>query len=186
MKIFPTLHTKRLRLTELSYKDIPQIMAYANNEKVAAMTLNIPHPYQEKDALFWLHSAQQGFAQQTQYTFALHLAQTEGFIGGIGLKINPRFDRATLGYWLAEPYWNQGYTTEAVGALLAFGFQELGLHKIYATHLVENPASGKVMLKNGMIQEGELKDHDKKEGIYRSSIQYRLTKPEFDQLLPQP
>ena len=84
-----------------------------------------------------------------------------------------------MGYWLAEPYWNQGYTSEAAAALLQYGFNTLGLHKILATHLVENPASGKVMIKNGMIKEGELKDHAKKNGVYRSLIQYRLTKEEY-------
>lgn len=180
MNTFPEIDTDRLRLRKLSYKDIPTIIEYAGNKNVADNTLNIPHPYTEEDALFWLHSAHLGFVNKTQFTFAIRTRVNDEFIGGIGLKINPKFDRGVLGYWIAEPFWNSGFATEAVGGILTFGFKDIGLHKIYATHLVENPASGKVMIKNGMIKEGELKDHTKKGDVFRSLMQYRLTKLEFE------
>jgi len=62
---------------------------------------------------------------------------------------------------------------------LEFGFEELGLHKIYAIHLDKNPASGRVMTKNGMIREAKLTDHIKKGDEYFDVIQYRMTKKEF-------
>jgi RimJ/RimL family protein N-acetyltransferase len=84
-----------------------------------------------------------------------------------------------LGFWLGEPFWNNGYVTEATGKVLQFGFEEIGLQKIFAIHLIDNPASGKVMIKNGMIKEGELVDHLKKGDKYHTVIQYRLTRDEF-------
>ncbi len=180
MDKFPEIETNRLVLGRLSFNDIPKIIEYAGNEKVAETTLNIPHPYQEKDAIFWINSANKGFESKTQYTFGIRTKNEDKFIGGIGLKINNRFQRAELGYWIAEPFWNEGYASEAVKAVLKFGFTEIKLNKIYATHLVENPASGKVMIKNGMIKEGELKDHTKKGGLFRSLIQYRMTQKEFE------
>jgi RimJ/RimL family protein N-acetyltransferase len=179
MSDFPTLTTERLILGPLSEQDIPKIIAYAGNKKVASTTLNIPHPYGEKDAVFWIDSARKGWADKTQYTFAIRTKLDKAFIGGIGLKVNQRFERAAAGYWIAELFWNQGYTTEALSALLKFGFETLQLNKIYATHLVENLASGKVMLKNGMLKEGELKEHLKKDGIFQTLLQYRLTKQEY-------
>jgi RimJ/RimL family protein N-acetyltransferase len=179
MDKFPELNTDRLVLKEVSFKDIPKIIEYAGNKKVADTTLNIPHPYEEKDAIFWINTAMQGFRNKTQFTFGIRLESTSDFIGGIGLKVNSRFNHAEVGYWIAETFWNKGYATEAVKAILQFGFQDLNLHKIYAKHLLENPASGKVMIKNGMIKEGELKDHTKKGDSYRSLIQYRLTQIEF-------
>jgi len=181
MKEFPIIKTERLILGKVSFHDIPKIIEYAGNKKVAENTLNIPHPYGENDAVFWVNSANYGFATKTQFTFGLRLKTTNEFIGGMGLKIDKKFSRATLGYWIGEPFWNKGYVTEAVGAILKFGFQELNLNKIYATHLVENPASGKVMIKNGMIKEGELKDHTKKGDLFRSLFQYRLTQKEYDE-----
>jgi len=182
MDKFPELKTSRLVLEKLSFRDIPKIIEYAGNKKVADNTLNIPHPYEEKDAIFWINSANKGFESNTQFTFGIRIKIKDEFIGGIGLKINSRFQRAELGYWIAEPFWNEGYASEAVGAILKFGFNEINLNKIYATHLIENPASGRVMGKNGMTKEGELKDHTIKDNYFRSLIQYRMTKNEFENI----
>lgn len=180
MDKFPEIETNRLLLGQLSFKDIPKIIEYAGNKRVAETTLNIPHPYEEKDAIFWINSANKGLENKTQFTFGIRTKIDAEFIGGIGLKLNKRFQRAVLGYWIAEPFWNKGYASEAVEGVLKFGFTGLDLNKIFATHLVENPASGKVMIKNGMIKEGELKDHTKKGDSFRSLIQYRMTKKEFE------
>lgn len=182
MNAFPILETKRLRLRKPAVKDIPLIVKYANNPKIAEMTLNIPHPYQEKDAKWWIDVAKKGFENNDHFIFAIFLKSTNRFMGGIGLEINTEFNRAELGFWIGEPFWNQGYISEATKEVLRFGFEELGLNKIIAHHFLNNPASGKVMRKNGMIKEGELKEHIKKEGVYKSLALYRLTQTEyFDQ-----
>lgn len=180
MDEFPIIDTDRIRLRKPRVKDIPKIMEYANNPKVADMTLNIPHPYKEEDAIFWLNMAHNGFKEKSKFIFAICLLPTDEFIGGIGLRINKRFNRAELGFWIGEPFWNNGYATEAIREVLKCGFEEVNIHKILATHLLNNPASGKVMAKNGMIKEGELKDHIKKGDKYFSLIQYRLTQNEFN------
>ena len=179
MDRLPSLATNRLILSQLTSVDIPKIIEYAGNRKIAEMTLNIPHPYEEEDAIFWLNRAHEGLKNKTEYSFAVRLKGSEAFIGGIGLMVNERFNLAEFGYWIAEPFWNKGYATEATRALLEFGFEELKLNKIHAAHLIENPASGKVMIKNGMIKEGEFKDHVRKDDVYKSLIQYRLTLSEF-------
>ncbi len=180
MNEFPKITSNNLILDRITYLDIPCIVEYAGNIKVSETTLNIPHPYEEKDAIFWINNANNGFDAKTEFTFGVRTKISNEFVGGIGLKINNKFNRAVLGYWIAEPYWNMGYATEAVRAILKFGFEELYLNKIFGTCLVENRASGKVMIKNGMIKEGELKDQTKKQNTYRSVIQYRLTKEEFE------
>ncbi len=171
MDRFPEIETNRLLLGKLTFKDIPKIVEYAGNEKVAETTLNIPHPYDEKDAIFWINSANKGLETKTQFTFGIRTKADDIFIGGIGLKLHTRLQRAELGYWIAEPFWNKGYASEAVEGVLKFGFTEINLNKIFATHLVENPASGKVMKKNGMVKEGDL---------FRGLVQYRMTKNEYE------
>lgn len=160
-------------------KDIPNMVQYANNSKVSRMTLTMPYPYREKDAISWINMANEGFEDQNHFVFAICLLPDGDFIGGIGLRVNKRFNNAELGFWVGEPFWNKGYVTEAAGEILEFGFEQAGLHKIYAAHLIENPASGKVMIKNGMIKEAELVDHIRKGDQYLSLIQYRITKKEF-------
>jgi RimJ/RimL family protein N-acetyltransferase len=180
MDKFPRLETNRLILEKLYFTDIPKIIEYAGNINIFKTTLNIPHPYGERDAIFWLNSANQGFENKTQYTFGIRIKSSHEFAGAIGLIINSRFDRAEMGYWIAEPFWNNGYATEGAKAIVKFGFEELNLNKIYATHLVENPASGKVMVRNGMTKEGELKEHVKKGKAYLSLFQYAITKSEYE------
>ncbi len=64
-----------------------------------------------------------------------------------------------MSYWLGVPYWNQGYGTEAVNAVLAYEFNQWHLHRIYAPHFLNNPASGRVLQKVGMTYEGRMREH---------------------------
>lgn len=175
---FPRISTPRLLLRAFAPADVPQLVTLAGNYEVAKNTLNIPHPYSEEDARRWVQLTQENYAQQTGYAFAIELLSSGEFVGGIGLNIERRFDRAEVGYWLGQPYWGRGLASEALAAVLLFGFAELGLNKIYATHLAENLASGRVMLKNGMVKEGELAQHTKRDGRYHDLWQYRLTRAE--------
>jgi ribosomal-protein-alanine N-acetyltransferase len=122
----------------------------------------------------------EGFKRGTQYTFALRTPDTGAMIGAMGLRVNRKHNRAELGYWLAEAHWGQGLTTEAAASVVQFGFEKIGLHRILATHIVENPASGRVMQKIGMIKEGVLIDHAKKGNAYFSLVQYGITKSQFN------
>ena len=173
------MRTPRLLLRAFALADVPQLVTLAGNYEVAKNTLNIPHPYSEEDARRWVQLTQENYAQQTGYAFAIELLSSGEFIGGIGLTVERRFDRAEAGYWLGQPYWGQGLASEALAAVLHFGFDELKLNKIYATHIAENPASGRVMLKNRMVKEGELAQHTRRDGRYYDLWQYRLTRGEY-------
>jgi GNAT superfamily N-acetyltransferase len=73
---------------------------------------------------------------------------------------------------LARHAWGRGYATEAAAALLAFGFDEAGLHKISATCDPENIGSSRVLQKIGMRQEGRLQDHLLVRGQWRDRLLY--------------
>ncbi len=186
MRQFPKLVSERLILDQIKPSDIPDIVSYAGNIKIVENTRTMPHPYHEEDAISWMNMANEGYKNKDQYIFAIRLKDTNAFLGGIGLSLDNDNNRAELGYWLAEDFWNMGFTTEAVRAILRFGFEELHLNKIIAVYITTNEASGKVMIKNGMVKEGEFKDHDIKkdhtveEGAYVSLIQYRVLKSEFE------
>jgi len=177
----PRLETARLVLRQLVPADVPALVALAGDEAVALNTLNIPHPYQLADAEDWLAFTAMTYEAGIGVTFAIELKGSRAFIGCIGLRIEPRFDRAEAGYWLGVPYWNQELMSEALAAVLRFGFEELNLNKILATHIRHNLASGAVMLKNGMVKEGELAQHVKRDGKYYDLVQYRLTHHEYRQ-----
>ena len=88
--------------------------------------------------------------------------------------MEPPHRRAELGYWVARPFWNQGYASEGARALVRFGFAELGLHRVSAHHYSRNPASGKVMQKIGMRFEGLLRQHVFKWGVFEDIEMYGI------------
>lgn len=106
----------------------------------------------------WISGHRPGWDRGELATFAITQAEA-GLVGAIGLRIEPAHERAELGYWIGVPFWRRGYATEAAAAVIEFGFRELGLHRIYATHLTRNPASRRVMQKLGMEFEGCRRQH---------------------------
>jgi RimJ/RimL family protein N-acetyltransferase len=98
-------------------------------------------------------------------------SDAERLIGSIELRVvSCEHRRGEIGYELARESWGLGYATEATRRLLAFGFNELGLHKISATCNPENRASVAVLPKNGMHQEGVLRDHVYAGGQWRERL----------------
>src|SRR5262249_39131367 len=83
-------------------------------------------------------------------------------IGSVSLRRHQRDRRAELGYWLTADAWGQGIATEAAGALVDFGFADLGLARIYAQVLTDNTASRRVLEKLGMLDEGIRRQHVRK------------------------
>lgn len=188
MKDFPKLVSDRLLLDQIKPSDIPEIVAYAGNIKIVENTRTMPHPYLEEDAIAWMNMANEGFKAKNNYIFAIRFKDSQAFMGGIGLTLDVANNRAELGYWLAEEFWNKGFTTEAVHTILKFGFEQLKLNKVVAVYLTTNKASGRVIIKNGMVKEAIFKDHDVKRGstvennTYVSLIQYRMLKSEYEDL----
>ena len=89
------------------------------------------------------------------YTFAIENTADRKFMGLFGFKIgNKKYNRAEVWYKLHTDFWNKGYATESLNAVLTFGFETLKLHRIEAGCAVNNIASIKVLEKVGMIREG--------------------------------
>ena len=95
-------------------------------------------------------------------------------MGAVGIELSVENEHAELGYWIGEPFWGQGYCSEAAAEVLKIGFQHFGLHKIHAHHLTRNPASGRVLQKIGMKQEGLLREHFKKWGVFEDILFYGI------------
>lgn len=92
-------------------------------------------------------------------TFAVTSRESGELVGCMGMGIRKQFGHAEIGYWVGVPFWGRGYATEAGKAIVEFGFETLGLHRIYASHLAGNEASGRVQEKIGMKYEGCLREH---------------------------
>ncbi|MGE8432432.1 GNAT family N-acetyltransferase [Chryseobacterium joostei] len=171
---FPIIETERLILSQLEETDIPFIVDFLQHRIYSDLTSNIPYPYTEDDARFWLKMSKDAFENNSGYTFGIRNKENQ-LIGAIGLHDRDD-DKAELGYWIGMPYWNKGYVTEAARAIVDFGFKKLNFNKIFATHFLHNPASGKIMEKIGMEREAILKQEIKKDGEYLDLALYSIFK----------
>ncbi len=175
----PKLETRRLLLRPFALADAQDVQRLAGRRSIADTTLNVPHPYEDGMAEAWLSTHQPLFEAGELAAFAVTDNARDELIGAISLRIDRAFDRADLGYWIGEPFWGMGYCTEAATAVVRYGFEVLRLNKIHASHLLRNPASGRVMQKIGMTQEGHLRDHIRKWRKYEDMIVYGLLRDEW-------
>jgi RimJ/RimL family protein N-acetyltransferase len=130
--------------------DAPAVAALANNYAVARMVSRLPYPYHREDAEAFFATLPQAHAADTDHVFVLTLNGAP--IGMIGL--HRRDGLFELGYWLGEPFWGQGFATEAGLALLAWA-EARGERAFAARHYVENAASGHVLAKLGFRYTGQ-------------------------------
>jgi len=145
----PVLETERLVLRAPRLEDMEQIAMLANDRRIAENTARIPHPYTLKDAEAFLASANRSNAETT---FAIALADGT-LIGACGLELREGPGAVgtmpELGIWLGLPYWDRGFATEAVRALIDHAFTDLELEALQAGARVTNPASRRVLEKCG-------------------------------------
>jgi ribosomal-protein-alanine N-acetyltransferase len=159
----PTLRTERLLLRPFTRDDIAELVPLIGAREVAATTRRIPHPYTDADAERFIAQAQAG----DEINLAIRLLASLSLVGGGILRPDLDHQHAELGYWIGVPHWGNGYATEAARELIRYGFEDLGLHRIYASHSSNNPASGKVLIKVGMKHEGRMRGHLLKWGEYQ-------------------
>lgn len=144
------INTLRLILRRYSNEDVLKVYAVINNDNIAKNMLRMPYPYPIEQIPIWFHFIERNEFYKRGYEYGIFNKQKE-YIGHIGL-VNRDKDRAELTYFVGEPYWNQGYATEAVKAMIDFGFTNLKLEHIEARCLATNAASARVMEKGGLIR----------------------------------
>ena len=168
----PTLHTARLTLRPFVLQDADTVRALAGDYAVYRMTANLPHPYEEGMAERWIATHAHEFYSAGHIVLAITHQQTAALMGCVGLVHKLQYQQAELGYWIGVPFWGQGYATEAVQAVMHYGFEVMQLHKIKARHLAINPASWRVMQKAGMQYEATLRDDIFKDGSFHDVMIY--------------
>ncbi|MEI9997047.1 MAG: GNAT family N-acetyltransferase [Rhizomicrobium sp.] len=151
------LETDRLLLRRPERRDIPALVPLANNYEVAKNLSKLPHPYTAQDGEDFVAHAEEKRAAGTDFNFAITRKPDGVFMGGIGLHLK---DGAfEFGYWLGQPYWRQGYATEAAQRLVAFAFEDLKAESVWAGWFHDNPRSGHVLAKLGCVPRSFEKRH---------------------------
>ena len=148
----PVLLSQRLVLRAPHTDDIDALSHLANNANIATMVSRMPHPYTAKDAAdFVRRTADRAIGK---CVYAITKADNGEFMGCCALE--PHEDGLTLelGYWLGQPYWNQGFSTEAAHALIDMAFRTRQIDQIDARCRVTNIASRRVIQKCGFQFQG--------------------------------
>ena len=140
----PTIRTPRLVLGKFETEDAPELQRLAGAREIADTTLSIPHPYGLDHALAWIGNQRKESVRGRAMNFAVRLVPSSALIGSVGLRI------------------------------VRFGFEELGLNRIYAHHMARNPAAGRVLRHIGMQQEGVLRERVRKWGVYEDVVVYAI------------
>lgn len=154
---------------------------HLNAPEIHLYTDNIPYPYTQADAEWWVSfRAGGGQAGAPETLFALR--RPDGYlIGSLGVgdgEVGPNAV-AELGYWLAKPYWGQGLMTAAVRAFCRYAFDTLALHKLEAKVFDPNTASWRVLEKCGFKLEGYIREHAFRHGVFLDDREYGLLRSEW-------
>lgn len=142
-----------------------------------------------------LHSreeAEQDFAsvlrdkeQMDRKFFFLHIERKDNHeqVGSIGYTVvdnTPVGKIVHMGYFMYPRFWNHGYGTEALRAVLEYAFTQDNVYRVTTGCLAENVGSEKVMIKCGLIKEAEHLDWEWHDGRMKTRLEYRLLKSEWE------
>ncbi|SIQ87042.1 Protein N-acetyltransferase, RimJ/RimL family [Rhizobium sp. RU20A] len=148
----PILLTPRLVLRAPLEDDVDALAHLANNANIATMVSRMPHPYTVVDAQDFVRRANAGTIGKCVY--AITKADDGAFLGCCGIEGDAMGTTVELGYWLGEPYWNEGYATEAAQALTDMAFRTRDISHMDARCRVMNVASRRVIQKCGFQFQG--------------------------------
>jgi ribosomal-protein-alanine N-acetyltransferase len=179
LKDLPTLGTERLILRKMVLNDAEAVFAYASNSEVSRYTLWETHRSIE-DSRAFLEFATQKYENGGEPDWGIVYRGNGCLVGACGLvNWEAEHARAEVGFVLSREYWGRGLMSEAVRAILRFGFERMNLNRIEARCIAENAASARVMEKAGMVYEGTLRQREYIKGTYRDIKLYAILKKGF-------
>ncbi|MFF0723761.1 GNAT family N-acetyltransferase [Streptomyces sp. NPDC004134] len=170
----------RLALREIADEDVDAVLAIYGSDEATA---HLSFPPRSRDEVGQVVARAKSTATATpREEYALAVVERGGgkLVGFVRLAMDPHQPGgATFGFALRPDRWGIGYGEETVRLVLAFGFDDLGLHRIWGARSPLNEASARTMLKAGMIEEGRIREHIKKNGQWRDSIIHAILDREW-------
>ena len=174
-KIFPILNTERLVLRQLTPEDAEvyhhqQMTAQAlSGASGAAWSFGGEMESVEK-ARSWIGFANNAWKKKSRLRWGICLKSDKALIGTCELFDFSNQSKAEIGYWLGAEHQCKGLMSEAITEVVKFGFESMNLHRIYAVTSVSNLPSLRMLEKAGFQQEGILRQHSLRNGVWDDSI----------------
>jgi ribosomal-protein-alanine N-acetyltransferase len=178
-RAFPVLKTERLILRELRRADAADVLIFRADPIVQKYDDPVIHSVAEAQA--FIEELHREYAAQRGVNWAVTLVDPEIVVGIFSLHHwDPYHRRAEAGYGLAHAYWGQGIGSEALRAVVRFGFVELNLNRIYAQTIADNHESVRLLERMGFRREGTFRKHSwEDDGAFHDSAMYGLLRDEF-------
>jgi len=177
---FPELTTKRLLLRQPKDADKDAFFYMRSNPELMRY---IPRPLHvtTEDSLQHIRMLNEGTAKDETVNWMITLQDTpHQMIGTIGyVRMRKEDHRAEVGYLLHDHYHNQGIASEALQAVLQYGFLHMHLHTVEAVIDPANIASEKVLLKNGFTKEAHFRQNFYNNGHFLDTVHYGLLASEY-------
>lgn len=174
---FPQLETQDLILRETKFSDAEAVFKIFRDEKVTKY-----HDFDTatsiEQAKWLINRRAERYRKQQAIRWGIAKKQDNIIIGSCGLSIKNSF-LAELGYELASEHWQQGIMTEALQAVIAWGFYQLGLNRIEAMVMQENVASIQLLKKLLFLEEGLLREYGFWKGKFHDLKIYSLLRREY-------
>lgn len=176
---FPEIFTKRLHLKQIHLNDVNDLHAYLSDPDVRRY-IGIP-PYttveESADEIKWYEKI---FQTKTGIRWGIALKEDPTIIGSAGfLNISQSNFRAEIGYELHKSFWRKGIVSEALEAIITYGFEEMKLNRIEALIEPENIASLKLVESFHFIQEGLLREYEYGAGKFDDLYMYSLLRKDY-------
>lgn len=176
----PTIEAGRVILRWISEEDVDALYAIFSNPEV--MRYWSTTPLLDKDAATaLLTDIHDSFNRRTLMKWGVARRDNDELIGTATLfNLDLTHRRAEVGYALGRAYWGKGYIQEALQALLAYAFGELGLHRIEADVDPRNAASIRTLERLGFQREGYLRERWQVGGEIQDGLFYGLLRPDWE------
>ena len=171
------LETVRLFLRRFTEADAePMYRNWASDPEVSRFLTWPPHANIEVTTSLvsnWISR----YENPDYYNWVIELKETGEVIGNISVvEVVEKIEAAEIGYCMGQTWWGRGIMPEALGAVMNYLFDEVGMNRVYARHDVDNSKSGSVMQKAGMKYEGTLRGGGRNNLGIRDVAMYGLLK----------
>lgn len=147
---FPKMESERIRLKKLEEKDAAALNRMAKRDVVYRYLPTFLAERQSGDMLAVIRKSRDDFSEKRSVMLGIYWKEDSSFCGLAEIYHYRKEEKGvTIGYRLAREYWGKGIATEVVALLVEYLFRKTDVEWIVASHFSENPASGKVLAKNG-------------------------------------
>ncbi len=174
------IETERMILRRFEYSDnLSMRKNWISNEKIQSLYSEPVYTTEEKVKEL-LDKYIGSYREDDYYRWAVIDKKSKECIGQIAyFLVDSKNHFAEIEYCIGEDYQCKGLATEATKAVIAYGFDQMNLHKVQICTKTINPASKRVIEKCGLTYEGTLRDYFYTDGQYVGRLFFSILKNEY-------